>query len=472
MHWLTQFFGRFHPLLVHLPIGILFLAFLFECLSQFKAYRNLRSAVQPALFWGGLFAIASVISGFFLSQEGGYEDRLLTLHQYMGIATVAAAVVLYIVRLKSARYVQHKARRNQVHLLLFLPLIALLSFTGHLGGSMTHGEEYLFEPLATAEEISDPAVSFKSISNVDEAVLYQDVIEPILHLKCYSCHSSKKRKGALRLDEIAFIEQGGKHGAVIEDVADSSSLYSRLVLPLDDELHMPPNERPQLSSSEIALIKAWIDEGASFQKKVNAFAEATRIKKYITTLTEQSRQEQLIPAEAVPAADAKILDTLRTKGILIIPVADESHYLSVSFVNARSVTDADLQLLMPLKTQLLWLNLGRTTVTNEGLKIIAQLSSLRQLHLGYTSVNDDGLKQLASLAQLRYLNLVGTPITDKGLAHLVALKKLQKIFLYQTQVTAGGIKDLATRVPALKIDTGGYALPALASDTVTFKRKQ
>jgi uncharacterized membrane protein len=62
MDILIQFFGRFHPLVVHLPIGILFLAFLFECLSRFERFKQVESAVQPSLLLGSVFAIGAVIT--------------------------------------------------------------------------------------------------------------------------------------------------------------------------------------------------------------------------------------------------------------------------------------------------------------------------------------------------------------------------------------------------------------------------
>jgi uncharacterized membrane protein len=470
MDFLIQFFGRFHPLVVHLPIGILFLAFLFEYLSRFERFKPLETAVQPSLLVGSIFAVVAVVTGLFLSEEGGYEEGLLTRHQNVGIATAVFTVVLYFVRLKSTHFFPSEKKIKSVRILLFVPVVVLLSITGHLGGSMTHGEEYLFESL-TVQQKADPMAEIKAIANTGDAILYQDIIEPILDSKCYSCHSSKKRKGDLRLDQVEFIMQGGKHGTIVEaGNADSSSLYSRLVLPMEDEDHMPPSERPQLSSSEISLIKTWLEEGASFDKKVNAFAQSVKIKNYVGALLAQLQQEPLIPLEEVSAADGNAISALQQKGILILPVGNETNYLSVSFVNARSATDADLQLLLPLRKQLLWLNLGRTKITNEGLKVIAQLSALRQIHFNHTSITDDGVKHLIPLTELNYLNLVGTKITDAGLSYLSTMKKLKNIFVYQTGVTGKGLQYFSSKLPDARVDTGGYTLPKLASDTVVFKR--
>lgn len=472
MEIITQFFGRFHPLLVHLPIGILFLAFLFEFLAYFPKYKKLRQAIQPALFWGALFAVASACSGYFLSQEGGYEDRLLSLHRNTGIATAVFATLLYFLRKSAVTYFREKEKRKLVRIFLFIPLIGLLSLTGHLGGSITHGEDYLFyfadEPGAVA-----PSFKVTSAAGVDSAVLYTDIIEPILSSRCYACHSSKKQKGELRLDQIQFIEKGGKHGPVIDTrIADSSELYSRLMLPLEDDHHMPPEEKPQLSSAEIALLQAWIEEGASFEKQVMAFKQVSKIKGYLSSILSQANREPIVPVEEVPPAAANEIAALTSRGVLVIPVGSESNYLSVSFVNARNATDKELQLLLPLKTQLLWLNIGRTRITDEGLKIVGQLTNLTQLSLEYTAVQDKGLEELLPLSKLTSLNLVGTSISDQGLPHLTALKKLKKIFLYQTKITTVGIQELSGKLPVVEIDTGSYQLPKLVTDTLIFKGKQ
>ena len=138
MDFITALFGRFHPLLVHLPIGILFIAFLFEWLSATKKFKPLRKAVQPALFWGGLFAIAAAISGYFLRQEGGYEAGIADLHQNLGIATAVLCIIVYALRRRTKFWIADPVRRKRLRIILFIPLILLLSLTGHWGGSLTH----------------------------------------------------------------------------------------------------------------------------------------------------------------------------------------------------------------------------------------------------------------------------------------------------------------------------------------------
>ncbi len=472
MQTLIQLFGRFHPVLVHLPIGILFLAFFFEFASYFSKFKKLRQAIQPSLFLGALFSIAAVLSGLSLSKEGGYDDHLLILHRNTGIATAIFTTLLYFLRKSAVTYFEDKGKRKVVRIFLFIPLIGLLSLTGHLGGSITHGEGYLFSFNSDADQEAPPKFKVMSASQADSAIYYSDVIEPILRSRCYSCHSSSKQKGQLRLDRPEFITKGGKHGEIINTLmTDSSELFKRLMLSLEDEHHMPPNEKPQLSSAEIALIQAWIEEGASFDHRLGSFKQVSKIKGYLNSVLSQSTRKQLIPDVAVPEADRKSIAALRLLGVVVIPVGAETNYLSVNFINARTTTDKDLALLLPLKNQLLWLNVGRTNVTDEGLKTIGQLSNLTELNLEHTKVGDLGIEQLMPLKRLVMLNLVGSQVSNKSLVNIGRFTNLEKVFLYQTGVSSEGVDQLKKDRPKLEVDTGGYEMPRLVTDTLIFKSK-
>ena len=64
---------------------------------------------------------------------------------------------------------------------------------------------------------------------------------------------------------------------------------------------MPPNEKPQLSSAEIALIQAWLAEGASFENRLGAFKQVSKIKGYLNSVLSQSFSGW--PSSRPPAAD-------------------------------------------------------------------------------------------------------------------------------------------------------------------------
>ncbi len=102
---LLQFLGHFHPVLVHLPIGILLTAILFEALSHRKRFRKLRKSVRILLLLGFLSAVFSSITGYILAQSGDYDANLLNLHQWLGISvTVISLVALLLFRRKQKEF--------------------------------------------------------------------------------------------------------------------------------------------------------------------------------------------------------------------------------------------------------------------------------------------------------------------------------------------------------------------------------
>ena len=66
------------------------------------------------------------------------------------------------------------------------------------------------------------------------------------------------------MDAMQFLLQGGDSGpAVALDDLDSSLLLERLWLPLEDEDHMPPEGKPQLTTEELEQIRAWVVAGGA-----------------------------------------------------------------------------------------------------------------------------------------------------------------------------------------------------------------
>lgn len=462
---LTLFFGRFHPVLVHLPIGILILAFIFELLSRRKGFKKLKPAVRPALALGSCAAIAAAASGYFLSLEGGYDQVMVDNHQRFGIGTAVLAVVTYLF-ISNASLLK-KSYRKPTRLIAFLPLMVLIVYTGHLGGSITHGEDFLTAPTVIIAEES-PMVS-KQIADVKEAVVYTDMIKPLLDQHCSSCHSAKKQKGNLRLDEVELIRKGGKHGVVvIAGDPTGSEMYKRILLPIEEKHHMPPRGKKQLSSSEAELLREWILQGCDFDKKVKKLVEPEKMEKaYLATVITQ--QDSFIPVSAVDPVSPDVISALKAKGIIVVPVTANSNFVSVTCLEPKKITDKEIKLLEPLSDQLLELKLSRSLITDETLKRIKAFKNIKKLYLDYTLISDAGMKDLREM-NLTYLNLVGTALTDQCIDNLGNMKALNRVFLFGTKISDRGVSQLQELKPILIVDQGGYALEKLPSDTIEYKR--
>jgi hypothetical protein len=99
-------------------------------------------------------------------------------------------------------------------------------------------------------------------------------IQPILETQCYECHGAKKSKADLRLDGRAKAMEGGETGAAIIPGDSEKSLLVRRLLGLDGDDQMPKDGDP-LPAAQIALIRAWIDQGAAWPERGDA-ATATQ----------------------------------------------------------------------------------------------------------------------------------------------------------------------------------------------------
>lgn len=460
---LPDLIGRFHPVLVHLPIGILLLACFFQWLVLKPKFAVLQPAIPVMMFWGMLGAVVSCISGYMLSLSGDYDEELVGRHLWMGIFTAILSLILYVLYKfslgeKPARWIS-------------LGIIALITITGHLGGSLTHGSGYLAEGLHSGDEVG---AALKPIPNVQEAALYADVVQPLLQSRCYGCHGPNKQKGKLRLDKQELILKGGKEGkTVIPGKADESKMIERLLLPADDEDHMPPKEKPQLTQGEIALLHWWISSGADFTKKVKDLPQTDKIKPILlglqTGIAGEEKKASDVPEASVNKADEEAVNRLKKAGVMVMPVAQNSNYLSVSFVTAGAGADSLIKLLEPLKKQLVWLNLNNAVISDAAMDEIAKLTTLTRLQLSNTNITDKGLMKLQSLQQLQSLNLVGTKVTAAGVSQLKDLKNLKSLYLYQTGVSNTDWSLLQKTFPAAQLDSGKYLVPTLVTDTTVVK---
>jgi hypothetical protein len=94
-----------------------------------------------------------------------------------------------------------------------------------------------------------------------EPVDYLRDVKPILRERCYACHGALKQKAKLRLDTAALAMTGGRTGPAVEPGKSAASLLLERVSDPDDRRRMPPEGKP-LTTEQVALLKAWIEQGA------------------------------------------------------------------------------------------------------------------------------------------------------------------------------------------------------------------
>lgn len=267
------FVGRFHPLAVHLPIGVILLLAALEGLSVSPRLRaKIDPAVATVLKLALLSAVAAFTMGLMLAHGGGYPAKLLRLHRMLTLATVigtAGSVFAWSV-------VTERGASRMLYRGAIATTVGLLSIGAHFGGSMTHGDNYLvqYAPsfmkglLGSTDQAAQDAPPPPSPPSNDPRV-FADVVMPVLKEKCVECHGPEKTKAKLRLDSLDAIMKGGEDGVVVEaGHSEKSLLVTRIKKPTSDDEHMPPEDKTQITPEELDLLTFWIDRGASADLKV------------------------------------------------------------------------------------------------------------------------------------------------------------------------------------------------------------
>ncbi len=254
-HDLILFLGRFHPLLVHLPIGGLILVGLLEVLARFSHFQRAAQNRQLLLGVVALSSLTAAAGGWLLSQSGGYDAELLRWHKWTGLAFAGVCTTTWLLSLG------HRARAYQLSLAGALGLLVVAS---HLGGSITHGRDFLvrFAPAPLRRWIGGetlPATTEAGNSDSMSRQVFNELVQPILKDRCSACHGAEKHKSGLRLDSWEAVGKGGSSGPIfVAGQASDSHIIQRLLLPLSDDDHMPPEGKPQPTRAEIELIQWWI----------------------------------------------------------------------------------------------------------------------------------------------------------------------------------------------------------------------
>ena len=282
--WL-QTLGRFHVAVVHFPIALLLVA------GGVELWRALRRKRQPSptavacLVIGGVTAILSSVLGWVHKghTSHGAEGNALALHQWLGVAAAALALVALGAFAWCGREPkawekleqQWYGRRLRLYRVVTIACAILVAATGHFGGNLTHGEGYLTELLtAPAKQIASatgagsadgakPAAVMPVAFPADGKVDFRRHVEPILQQTCLDCHGPAKHRANLRLDTKEGTLKGGANGPALVAGKSDESLLLKHVLAIDGKKRMPVGMDP-LSEAQIKILKTWIDQGADW----------------------------------------------------------------------------------------------------------------------------------------------------------------------------------------------------------------
>lgn len=415
--WL-RFLGHFHPALLHIPIGLIVLLPILELAgAQRPALREAAAFVLPLAVAFALFTLAL---GFMLAYGSGDTGSTLLRHMWGAIVLCIALMACSLVRPAWAAGTQPRIYPS----LLVVTLLALL-WTGHHGGAITYGNDYLthYMPAGLQRIFSSGPTDI----GADPASFYAQRIHPVLEAKCVTCHGSSTEKGGLRLDSYPNLMHGGKDGAVIiAGKPEASLLLTRVTLPTNDRHFMPAEWRTPLTSDEIKMVRAWITAGAS--------STALSIPGFSATTTAQASEPPLQPVGDYSALMPEIQRMQHSQGAKLVPVsAKPSDGLVLRTVDtASSFNDAQLAQFQKFAPYIVEAELSRTAVTDASFDTLRTFTNLRALHLDGTTITGSGLAKLGALKQLTYLNLSDTRVTAQAAAALKSMPQLRHVYLFNT----------------------------------------
>ena len=458
---MVRFLGRFHPVILHLPIGIFSLILLQELLAMFSRQKT-RHSVLP-IFLGAASAVVAVIAGFLLYQGGGFEGELVEDHLWGGLGFACAAVVTLIMRAWS---VAPGSSQVLFRVLLFSS-VGVMTYASHDGASITHGPDYLTEyapdPIRKAIGL-EPKVEEEEIKAkpLEEQIVYADIVQPILNKRCVECHKEGKSKGKLRMDTYELLVKGGKEGSAIEPgVAEDSNIVIRPELPEDDEEHMPPEGKKDIEAHELAVVKWWINEGADPKKTVAELKLTDEIRAAIGKLdlgigtdkgTEEKAAASDLPSDELRATVAKL--GTEFPGGLTFESQSTSNLTFTGVSMRKNLTDELFSKLDAVIPKMVAVDLSATSITDASIAKLAAAKELRIVRLSETAITDASMDTLAKLTKLESVNLYGTKVTDAGVKKLTALTNLTRLYLWQTAVTPEAIAEIKKAMPAVEIVTG------------------
>jgi uncharacterized membrane protein len=448
---LISLIGRFHPVVLHLPIGALFTI----AVAEVWLRRATGPKEQVQLFVLYLFALVTslmaVVTGLILSEEDVYGGSTLELHEKLGIATgvatlLVAGIAWMVVRTGSkGSPLQTWIRARWAGLGVTLFLITL---TGHFGGELTHGKDFLteFGPAFLRQDAETTA------NEVDvETTAFDAAIYPILESYCIYCHDAETTKGRLRMDSPEAMLAGGSSGALfIAGDSENSLMLQRIHLPLEHDDHMPPATKRQPTEEEVAALVWWIQSGASFEMKL---ADA-QVPDSVRSLVPEPEATDT-PGVPKGELDLDAVQNLRDQLLTVQRIQQGDDRLWINFSAIATTADDDfIEQLRPLAPYIAWLDLSRTQITDASMPVIAAMQPLEELNLHACQITDQGLAALSGLGQLKKLNLTHTPVSDASLPVLRDLKSLEIVYLFQSQWSPEGIEQLRAARPDLTVQAG------------------
>lgn len=124
-------------------------------------------------------------------------------------------------------------------------------------------------------------------------------IQPILEASCVQCHARGKNKGLFSLETRQDFMDGGETGVPAVAGKSAESLVVAMISGLDPDSVMPKKGK-KLTTEQVAVFRAWIDQGMVWPKEITFFKHEP------ANLRSRELAEIAVPPSALPSLDNPI----------------------------------------------------------------------------------------------------------------------------------------------------------------------
>jgi len=274
------FLAPFHSVVLHLPIGFVLLACILELYNMRRASDEGRRIMTVIHIFTVLAMVVTIALGLMRGVGGGYEEHTLSDHKWWGVAAGIVALATIAIHHVAFRKDRENGALKGVYRFLLASNFFILSMTGHSGGNLTYGSEYLVanapefvkKLLGEEEKAAGPAAATTAGETGEDPRMahFLEKVWPALEAKCVRCHGEEKQKADYTLTdkEIAFKGGESEVEGIVPFNPARSFLVETILLPEDDDLVMPPEGKEPLTQEEITAIIQWIKDGAVWPEKL------------------------------------------------------------------------------------------------------------------------------------------------------------------------------------------------------------
>ena len=444
------FLGRFHPLLVHLPIGFLILAILIEIYCSIFKIKINRRIVNFTWFIAFFSSVLTTILGLLVAETGHYIDENLFMHKIFGLSLTAISFISWFLRLSIFSNLFSSSLKTLSNTII----IVLLTLTGHYGGNLTHGETYLVD--YAPENIKELVVKENKYVEleIDSVKVYDDLIQPIFNQKCVSCHNKEISRGNLNMDSYSNLLKGGSSGIPINKSDPRKSLLiRRITMPTSELKYMPPDGEP-VSFDEIKTLIWWINNLDKSNENLVSLKVEDDIKESLEMLYSLNfTEKQWFEKISIDKIDESLVQNIDKSVFQIKFISDDKKFLSVKYLQ-RNVSASDIEKLEKVGKYIAYFTAKSSNISNELIKRISNFENLVKLEIQENNIDDESIKILQSLKNLEILNIHNTKITSKSIEILKTFKNLKRAYVWGTSISRSEIDQFNRKEEKLKLIGG------------------